>query len=285
MPTQDHSTRDAGGRAKGRTGSGGAQVPSPTLLERVEYMRDLLRELVSRDLKIRYKRSYLGILWSLLTPLVQVLIFSFLFQMVLPLGIPSYTAFVFTGVLTWSWFASALSGASWAIVANPELVRRPGFPIGILPVLTVASNGIHFLLALPILVAAAVLNGGTPGVTLVALPLVILVQFLFTLSLAYIVATSNVRFRDTQHFVSLVLMAGFYLTPIFYRSQNIPDTFRFIHDLNPMAALLTAYRDILIYGAWPAPADLAMVCAVAGALMAIGYWMYVRTSVRFAEEL
>jgi lipopolysaccharide transport system permease protein len=258
---------------------------APVALNRAVYLRDLLRELISRDLKIRYKRSYLGIIWSLLTPLVQVLIFSFLFRMVLPLGIESYTAFVFAGILAWSWFSTALASASWAVVSNPELVRRPGFPTGILPVLTIASNGIHFLIALPILLAVAMIDGGAPGTSLLALPLVVVVQFLFMLGLAYIIATSNVRFRDTQHLVSLVLMAAFYLTPIFYRSESVPEQFRFIHELNPMATILTAYRDIFINGVWPQLGDLAAVAVVATVLMAVGYGMYLRVSTRFAEEL
>jgi dethiobiotin synthase len=108
--------------------------------QQATYVRDLLRELVLRDLKIRYKRSYLGILWSLVTPLTQVLIFSFLFIRVLPLDIPNYTAFLFVGVLAWSWFATALNSSTGSVANNAGLVRRPGFPVAVLPVLSVATS-------------------------------------------------------------------------------------------------------------------------------------------------
>src|SRR6202007_1417694 len=101
---------------------------------RVPYIRDLLLVLVSRDMKLRYKRSVLGSLWTLLNPLGQLLILSFLFRSVLPLGIPRYTSFLFAGLLVWTWFQAALSQATGTIVENSELLKRPGFPVAMLPI-------------------------------------------------------------------------------------------------------------------------------------------------------
>ena len=115
--------------------------------ERVVYVRDLLHVLVARDMKLRYKRSILGVAWSLLNPLAQALVFSFVFVSVLPLNIPDYPLFLLAGLLAWNWFNSSLMLATGAIVDNRELIRRPGFPAAILPVVTVASDLIHFLIA------------------------------------------------------------------------------------------------------------------------------------------
>jgi len=104
------------------------------------YIYDLLRALVVRDMKLRYKRSILGVAWSLLNPLIQMLVFVLLFRRVLQLDIPNYPSFVFTGVLAWSWFQSALSLAAGAITGNRELIRRPGFPAAILPVVTMTAK-------------------------------------------------------------------------------------------------------------------------------------------------
>ena len=254
-------------------------------ISRISYVRDLLRELIIRDLKIRYKRSYLGIAWSLLNPLSQILIFSFLFTTVLPLQIPHYTAFIFAGLLAWSWFSSALISAPGAIAGNPELVRRPGFPVAVLPVLTVASNGIHYLLALPILLIFTAADGGTLGITLLALPLIMSIQSCFTLGLVFLIAASHVRFRDTQHLVGMVMMLAFYITPVFYHADSIPEEYRILYDANPMAALLTAYREVLIENRWPDAAALLFVCAISGACLAIGYAVFDRVSARFADEL
>ena len=111
----------------------------------VDYLRDLLFTLVGRDMKLRYKRSILGIAWSLLTPLAQLAVFYLTFDVLLPLNIPNYLAFLFSGVLVWNWFQGSLYQATSTIVDNRELIKRPGFPAAILPTVTVASHLIHFL--------------------------------------------------------------------------------------------------------------------------------------------
>lgn len=255
------------------------------VLSRFLQVWDLLFELLLRDLKIRYKRSYLGILWSLMTPITQVVIFSFLFIRVLPLEIAHYTTFVFSGVLAWSWFSSALYSAGGSVVGNSQLVRRPGFPVAVLPLLSVAGAGIHFLLAMPILLALMLIDGLVVGYVLLALPIVILIQFYFTLGWAFLIAASNVRFRDTQHLLGVGLMAMFYLTPVFYDSASLPDEYALIHAINPLAALFNAYRDIVIGNRWPDVHALGMVVLIGSVFLALGYWLFRRMSLRFAEEL
>lgn len=252
---------------------------------RLAHFRDLVRELVSRDLKIRYKRSWLGIGWSLVKPISQLLIFSFLFNRVIPLNIPNYTAFLFTGVLVWSWFGGALTSAALAVTGNAELIRRPGFPVLALPMLTVTSSGIHFLLALPILFVFTFVETGFPGSPLLAFPLLIVLQFCLTLGLAYIIAAAHVRFRDTQHMIGILVMLGFYVTPIFYRPDNIPETIKLVYDANPMAWLLGAYRDILIGHRWPDPTSMFFLSSTSAVLLVLGLSVFNSSSARFVEEL
>lgn len=252
---------------------------------RIVYLRDLLRELIARDLKVRYQRSVLGIGWSLLKPLSQLLVFLFLFGTVMPLAIPFYATYLLAGVLGWSWFGSAVAAASTSITGNPELVRRPGFPVRILPVLTVMSDGIHYLLALPILLLVGCWEAGPPGASLVALPLVIVVQFLFTLGLAYLVAATHVRFRDTQDAVGILLMLGFYLTPVFYQAKDLHAPYKVISMINPMAQILAAYRTIIIDRGFPDMPSLGLVALVSIVLLAAGIWVFNRSSAGFAEEL
>jgi lipopolysaccharide transport system permease protein len=252
---------------------------------RLTYVRDLLRELVARDLKLRYKRSALGIVWSLVTPLSQILIFSFLFNRVLPLNIPNYTAFVFCGVLAWSWFQNALYAAAGSIVDNRSLVRRPGFPVAVLPAVTVATNMIQYLLALPVLLVTLLITGGALGVTALALPLLLALQFLLTLGLAFLIAAAHVSFRDTQHLLSIALVLLFYMTPVFYRADLVPPEYQFIYALNPMAHLLSAYRAILIENVWPDPVPLAGIALVALMFLLTGYSFFRAASDRFVEEI
>jgi lipopolysaccharide transport system permease protein len=249
------------------------------------YLFDLLRELVSREMKLRYKRSMLGIAWSLLNPLAQLLVFNFVFQLVLPLNIPNFTLFLFIGVLAWSWFQSSLVAATGAIVDNRELIRRPGFPIAVLPVVTVSTNLLHFLLALPILMLFVLAADLPITRALLALPLVVLVQFILTLGMAYFLATFHVSFRDTQYLVGILLLLGFYLTPIFYDIQALPAHYQMIYGLNPMVHILNGYRAIFISGELPNLLSLTLLGLLSLVLLGVGYRIFMRTSYHFVEEL
>lgn len=249
------------------------------------YIYNLLRELVVRDMKLRYKRSVLGIVWSLLNPLFQMLVFVFLFRRVVPLDIPNYPSFVFTGVLPWNWFQAALLLATGAITDNRELIRRPGFPTAILPVVTVTTHLIHFLLALPIPLLFLLLGGGRLTSAILLLPFVIVLQFLLILGLGYLVATFQVTFRDTQHLLGVFFMLLFYLTPVFYDASIIPARYQTFYQLNPMAHLITAYRAILIQGDLPDLRALLAFGVLGGLLLWLGHAVFTRASTRFVEEL
>jgi lipopolysaccharide transport system permease protein len=253
--------------------------------QQLTYLRDLLRELVVRDMKLRYKRSVLGIVWSLLNPLFQMLVFIFLSRRVLSLDIPNYPSFVFTGVLAWSWFQSAVITTTGAITGNRELVKRPGFPTAILPVVTVTMDLIHFLLALPVLLLFLVLGGGRLTGAILMLPLVILLQFLLVLGLGYLVATVQVTFRDTQHLLGVLLRLLFYLTPVFYDASMVPARYQTLYRLNPMFHLITAYRAILIQGNLPDLRALLALGVLVGVLLWLGHTVFTRASYRFVEEL
>ena len=249
------------------------------------YLRDLIRVLVSRDFKLRYKRSVLGILWSLLVPVAQLAVLDVVFKSMIPLNIPHFTTFLFVGILPWGWFQASLLTSSLSIVDNRELVKQVGFPVGVLPAVSVISNFLHFLLALPVLVVFLLADGFHLGRSLTALPAVMLVQFLFICSLCYIVATLQVRFRDTQYLVGIFLFLFFYLTPVFWDISTIPEPFKDYMLLNPMGLLLTAYRSIIIGGDWPALTPLLAVTAVSVLVLGMGYLMLLWTRDRFVEEL
>jgi lipopolysaccharide transport system permease protein len=258
---------------------------SLSLNRRLIHLRDLSYELVVRDMKIRYKRSVLGIVWSLLNPLFQMLVFMFLSRRVFSLEIPNYPSFVFTGVLSWNWFQAAVLATASAIIGNRELARRPGFPVAILPVVTVTTNLIHFLLALPVPLLFLLVRGGKLTSTILALPLVIALQFLLILGLGYLAATANVTFRDTQHLLGVFFMLLFYLTPVFYDANAVPARYQILYRLNPMFHLITAYRAILIQGELPDFRALLPLTAFVGVLLWLGHSVFQRASYRFVEEL
>lgn len=259
-----------------------AGIPSR---ERLVYLYELARELVLRDLKMRYKRTFLGIAWSLIAPIAQWAVLGFVFRGVLQLEIERYLSFLFTGILVWSWLQGALTSCATSVVDSAPLLRRPGFPAPILPVVAVASNGVHFVLSLPVLLAGATLDGQPFSPALVVLPLLFVLQFVLTVGLGYHLATYHVVYRDTRHLLDVALMLGFYLTPVFYDPQLVPQRFQPIFQLNPVLHLLSAYRAVIVHGEFPAWRDLAIVAAFGAVFLALGLRRYRRLSPRFTEEL
>jgi lipopolysaccharide transport system permease protein len=249
------------------------------------YLHDVLRVLIARDFKLRYKRSIFGVGWSLLVPLAQLAVLYVVFNKIVPLNIPNFTAFLFTGILPWNWLQTSLLMSALAVVDNRELVKEIGFPVALLPAITVFSQFIHFLLALPIMAGFLIVNGYRLNASLVALPLVILIQFALILSLAYIVATVQVRFRDTQYLLGITLFLFFYLTPVFWDDAAIPEPYRTVMHFNPVAVLLNAYRAILVHGQWPSTIPLLMVGVGSMVVLVLAYSLFTMASSHFVEEL
>jgi lipopolysaccharide transport system permease protein len=246
---------------------------------------DLLQALIARDIKLRYRGSILGVLWTLLNPLAELLVLLFVFGVVVRVGIPNFGAYLFLGLVVYGWFSTSVSFATGAVVSNRELVRRPGMPLVILPVVTVASNLVHFLLSLPILGALLVFSGVHITPALLALPLLIVIQFVLILASSYPVAVAHVWFRDTQHLLRIALQLLFYLTPIFYEVDTVPAGGRWIYQVNPMAHLVDVYRAVLLHGKWPSTGSLVYLTVISSALLVVGIYTFQRASRRFVDEL
>jgi lipopolysaccharide transport system permease protein len=255
------------------------------LRQKLRQLTDLISVLVARDLKVKYKRAKIGLLWSLLNPLAQFLIFRLVFGSLLPLNIPDYSLFLFTGILAWNWFQTSLYAVTGSVVDNGPLIRQPGFPTGVLPVAAIASNFVQFLMALPILIVGALVTGHPLVRNLWAEPAVILAQFMLTLSLGYLLAALHVRFRDTQHLLGILLILGFYLAPVFYQVSAIPAAFQDWFRLNPIVPILEAHRAVLLGGQVPDWGSLGIVAGGSLVLLAVSGKIFARAAYSFADEI
>jgi lipopolysaccharide transport system permease protein len=255
------------------------------LPRRFVHRRDLLRELVVRDMKLRYKRSYLGVAWTLVNPLAQLLVFDFVFRVLFKVETPNYTAFLFIGITSWNWFSASVIESTGAILQNKSLISQPGFPAALLPNVTVGSNLVHFLLTFPILFGMVLVLGIPITGAIVWLPIVILVQYVLTLSFSLLGACLHVNFRDTQYLLSIFLMLGFFLTPILYEMSIVPERYHPIYAVNPMAVVVDAYRAILIRGEMPELVSLSTVFTVSLVLFFLFYLFFRRASFGFVEQL
>ena len=260
-------------------------VANSVLPRRLEHFRDLLRELITRDMKLRYKRSYLGIAWTLVNPLSQLLVFDFVFRVLFRSETPNFTAYLFIGITCWNWFSGALLESTISILNNRDLIRQPGFPAAMLPNVTVGTHLVHFVLTFPILFGLIAYSDLPLTSAVLWLPLVIAVQYVFTLSLALLAASVHVKLRDTQHLLGILLMLGFFLTPILYDISLVPDRYMVYYQLNPMGHFVQAYRSVLLHGEAPDTTVLAILACVATVQLSVFYIMFKRASVDFAEEL
>jgi ABC-type polysaccharide/polyol phosphate export permease len=259
--------------------------------------RGLIRNLVARDVKVRYKNSVLGVLWSLLNPLLMMLVFTVVFTVMTPAGggIRNFPVFVLCALLPWNFFAAALIGATGSIVSNANLVNKVNFPREILPTSIVLAELVNFCLALVVLFAMIFIFGIRLTPWTLLLPVVLLIQVVFTLGISFLLATLNVFYRDTQQIMSVVMLAWFFVTPIFYPVSILPrnyhvwgmtiDIWRWTHILNPMTSLIATYRVILYDGAPPAYDFLLRTAVTALVCLVIGVYLIRRLSWRFSEEI
>ncbi|MEJ7607383.1 MAG: ABC transporter permease [Bryobacteraceae bacterium] len=222
-------------------------------------LRDVVHVLIVRDMKLRYKRSVLGVLWSLLNPLLQLSVFYVVFRFILPVSRPHFAIFLFSGLLSWNWFQSSVQAGCTAITDHGSLVRQPRFNALVLPLVTVLSNLLHFLIALPILLIGAWSSGILYAPALLAIPVLIAAQLLLTLSLVYVLAALHVRLRDTQYLVGSLLLFAFYLSPVLYSTREVPGNFLPYFRLNPLVPILDGYHRVVVEGKFPEMTSLLIV--------------------------
>ncbi len=261
--------------------------------------RDLLFNLVVRDLKVRYKNSVLGILWSWLNPLFMMTVYTVVFTVmqsgsgVVPQG--QFPAFVLCALLPWNFFSSSVMQSIGSIADNANLVKKVYFPREMLPLSVVLSNLVNFGVALLVLFPMLLLFGVRLTPWVLMLPAIILIQAMFTTGVALLLCTLNVFYRDTRAIMDVGIMAWFFVTPIFYPITILPqhkeiwgmtaDIHRLTRIINPMASLVAAYHDILFYGRLVGPDFLARTALTSLVVLMVGYAVFARYSKLFGEEV
>jgi ABC-type polysaccharide/polyol phosphate export permease len=262
-------------------------------LPRLWHYRALLRNLVEREVRVRYRNSAIGLGWSLLSPLLMMLVFTFVFSVLLhaaPSTVP-YPVFLLVGILPWNFHATSVMGSLMSITGNAVLVSKVNFPRETLPLAVVLSNGVNFLLALAVLLPLLLLFGITPSETWLLLPTVMVGQLFFVIGVSLVVASVNVHFRDTEYIADILLLAWLFLTPIFYDISQVftpsdgvsPADVLLL--LNPMAAYITQYREILLLHTVPDPVLLARSIAIGLVTCAVGMRLFNRLARGFGDVL
>jgi ABC-type polysaccharide/polyol phosphate export permease len=256
----------------------------PNALGEIWRYRELLRGLIVRNLKVKYQRSVLGFIWTLLNPLLTIAVLTLVFTWFLKIRVEHYWAFVFSGYFVWNFMLQMLSSATYILAEHAPLRRSVASPSEVLVLATAASRlvefGVEMLIAVLLLIL--VLHGYVPA-SFVLLPWLIVIQVLLAIGLAMPIATLSVFYSDVQHAVPILLLMLFYLSPVFYPASLVPENLRPFYFLNPVAGLLTLFHDTLYSGKWPSLTLLLGVSLAAIGLCALGYAIFNRYKRLFAE--
>lgn len=232
--------------------------------------------LVKRDFQLRYAGSLLGFLWSLAIPISQLLTLVFVFSKVIPLDIPNFPVFVFTALLPWSWFSSSLLGASNAFVGSRDLLRYPNFPPAVVVAVNTASHLLTFLVSLPVLFGMLYwYDIEFPLLFLPAFPLLLFVQGMLITGLGFMIATSNVYYRDISQLMGILVALLFFITPIWY-AVPLKGEYNFLFQINPMSLIIQNYRLVLLDGQWLDWPSLIMAALSSIGILCVGYFIYRR---------
>lgn len=255
------------------------------LKEIVKY-REMVFALVRRDLRGRYKGSVLGFLWTFLNPLFQLLVYTLVFSTIMRTGIENYYIFLFVALIPWLFFNTALLGGSTCILSNSDMIKKIYFPREVMPISNVTSGFVNMLLSYLVVFAVLIISGfGINIHALLYLPVVMIIEYVFTLGMVFLVAGITVFFRDLTYILNILVMAWQFLTPVMYSYEMIPEELWPVFDLNPMTAIIEAFRCILYSKSVPSIELLGKSAVIGILFLVVGYWLFGALQKRFAEEM
>lgn len=250
--------------------------------------RELLFFLARRDISVRYKQTAFGVAWAVVRPLATMLVFTLVFGRIAKLpseGVP-YSLLVFSGMVPWFFFSSALSDCSNSLVSNGHLLSKVYFPRLLIPLSAVAAALVDLAISFALLVAMMAWLGYPPSARLIALPLLVLLAFGAALGLGFWFSALNVKYRDVQFVVPFVLQFGLYASPIGFSINVIPEHWRMLYSLNPMVGVIEGFRWALLGGNFALRTDALLISSTLTVLLLIsGVLFFRRTERSFADVI
>ncbi|MEK3764643.1 ABC transporter permease [Solibacillus sp. FSL K6-4121] len=256
-----------------------------TEIKKVYNYRHMLISMVQRELRSRYKGSFLGFLWTFVNPLLQLAVYSLVFPYVLRIEQENYPMFLFVALLPWIFFTSSVQNATTSVLNSANLVTKIYFPRIILPLSTVCTNLMNYIYSLVIVIPALLFTGVELTLNLLWFPLILFIEFLFAFGLALVFSALHVKFRDVAHIIGIIIFCWFYLTPIVFPLSIFPEEMQQYIALNPMVAIIEGFRDIFLFGQAPDFQALMYSGVVAIIALIIGFIVFKHNEKTFAEDL
>lgn len=257
------------------------------LFRQLYQYRELLQSNIKKDIRGKYKGSVLGIIWSFLNPLLQVFVYYLVFPYLMGNVIPNYLIYLITGLIPWTFFLNTVTGGTRCIKDNAGIIKKVYFPREILMVSQVCSGLVNFFISCVIVLLFCIFGGVGISIHLLMVPVIALIQSIFTLGLILILGSIEPYIQDLEFIVQFALQMGFYGAPVIYPIAQFANAgfLLKIIQCNPMTVLLNAYRDCFLYHVWPDPVKLLIVLALSLILVLIGFAVFRKLERNFAEAL
>lgn len=255
------------------------------MIKELYQYRELLKTSVNKEIRGKYKGSFLGVLWSFVNPLLMTLVYAIVFPFILKGGQEHYITFLIIGILAWNWFTVVISQGTFCIIGNGGIIKKVYFPREILPISVVTSGLVNYLISLPIILIFLLFSGIGLSWYLLALPLVIVTQYILMLGIIFITSAVNVYIRDAEYIINFIVQMLFYATPVLYSTTLFPENIRWILYLNPMTTIINSYRDIFYYQQLPDIKMLLIVLLISILILIVGINVFRKLKKGFAEEI
>ena len=247
--------------------------------------RELLKTNIKKEIRGKYKGSFLGVLWSFVNPLLQVVVYAIVFPYIMRDTVDNYLIFLVVGIIPWTFFVTSVNQGMSSIRVNAGIIKKVYFPREILPISVIASGLINFFISCIIILCFVLFENIGISWHLVLLPIFALLQAIFSLGLIFALSAINVYIKDTEYIVQFFLNMLFYGTPILYSSAQFTGKISILFKINPLAILINSYRDIFVYHTLPELTSIIYVAVLSVIVLLLGYWTFKKLEKRFAEEV
>jgi lipopolysaccharide transport system permease protein len=251
-----------------------------------QHYLDLITVLTQKEIKVRYKSSFFGYLWSIGHPLAFAFVFFLAFKIVMKIQMENYVLFLIAGLFPWQWFSNSVNASPTVFLGNASIIKKVNFPRNTLPFVTVLQDMIHFILSIPVIVLFLLLYQKSPSLSWIyGIPLLLGIQFFLTYGVSLLVSSINLFFRDLERLTGIFVMLLFYFTPVIYPEAMIPEKYKhFLINLNPLSSLMINWRNLFLNGTLE-PSSLMISFVYSAVAFMIGYSVYRKLSFKFAEAL
>ncbi len=256
-----------------------------TIFKDLYNYRELLKTNIKKEIRGKYKGSWLGVIWTFLNPLLMLAVYAFVFPYILRVNVENYTIFMIVALIPWNFFTIAVQTGTSCVNINGNILKKVYFPREIIPLSVTISQLINFLITCLIMAIFILVSGVGFSWHLLLFPLLVFIQFILILGINFILSAVTVFVNDVAHFVQVAMTMGFYATPIVYLPQMLPDKFQWAMKVNPMAVLVEGYRSVLYYHEIPDMNWLLIWAGLSFLILVIGYIIFKKLERTFVEEL